>query len=168
MTMKEAYSLGVDAGYSAAIYTERGPSETWEEAAYESEINARQYAGHFSEDLRTESQWDAYERGVTAGIRRGLKARGVKEEETKMRKNVTYVTSGIQSFHFPKAKWILAEAKRWLKSHGYKTGQRVDEPHFVEYRFRQEPPGKFKRTWKVSVRSRTFRKILYMLRGHLK
>lgn len=84
------------------------------------------------------------------------------------RRNVTYVTSGIQSFHFPKAKWTLAEAKRWLTSHGYKTGRRVDEPHFVEYRFRQEDPKKFKRIWKVAVRSRTFRKTLYMLRGRLK
>ena len=74
--VKEAYSLGREAGYSAAVdMEEKGSGETWEEAAYESEDNARQYAGHYSEDLRTDAEWDAYERGVVKGITKGIKAR---------------------------------------------------------------------------------------------
>jgi hypothetical protein len=103
MTKQEIRQRGIDAGYQAAIYTEVSDSdreqagcicieaeditdqaecaECISAAAYESEQNARSYspfehlAHAINESRDPESQWDAYDAGVEAGIKRGIEAR---------------------------------------------------------------------------------------------
>lgn len=47
----------------------------------------------------------------------------------------------VQSLIFPRDKWTKAEARTWLKSHGYKS-RSVDETS-QSWRFRQEDPDQF-------------------------
>ncbi len=49
----------------------------------------------------------------------------------------------IQTIVFPKSKWTLARARRWLSEHDFKTPA-VDETT-NSYRFRQQSPGQFAR-----------------------
>ncbi len=95
MTKQEVYQRGIQAGYEAAIYTEVSEDdqqaccacEDSEEcadclgqAAYESEKNARQYSpfeflAHAIKSRDPLAQWEAYDKGVSAGIKRGIKQR---------------------------------------------------------------------------------------------
>lgn len=48
----------------------------------------------------------------------------------------------IQSVRFPKNNFTLKQARKWVKSHGYRTtwrGKGVDETE-NQYRFRQKSP----------------------------
>ena len=92
MNKRDAAEFGRDRGYEAAIYCEVGPRDKREagcgcadgkvcsdcltEAAFEAEINAREYAGHI-DDMQGASlaAWDAYDNGVARGIADGIKAR---------------------------------------------------------------------------------------------
>ncbi len=49
----------------------------------------------------------------------------------------------IQTIVFPKTKWTLARARRWLGEHDFRSGG-VDETE-NSYRFRQQDPAKFER-----------------------
>lgn len=49
----------------------------------------------------------------------------------------------IQTIIFPKTKWTLARARKWLADHDF-TDEKVDETE-NSYRFRQAPPGQFVR-----------------------
>lgn len=87
MTKQEVYNKGYRNGYNAAIYTQISPNENILEAVAESELNARQYspfeifASAVNRQSNTEELWDSYENGVNAGIKIGLKDRGVAETE---------------------------------------------------------------------------------------
>ena len=97
MNCRDAYSEGFDRGHEAALYCEVGESdkenaccdccgtdkecdECRTQAAYSAEDNSRSYspfeflAHDLNEDEdRSEMLWDWYDRGVTAGIKAGLK-----------------------------------------------------------------------------------------------
>ena len=98
MNQKQAFQLGKRAGYNAAIYTEVSEGnkrdatnchcDDWEccadclsVAAYESEQNARDFspfeftAHEINTGRNPEGQWDAYDNGVEAGIKAGIKKR---------------------------------------------------------------------------------------------
>lgn len=85
MNKRDAYGIGYENGYEAGQYAEFEDGEIPLEACLEAEANARQYspfeltaseinlAGDRSDEL-----WAAYDRGVLAGIKAGLKDRGIK------------------------------------------------------------------------------------------
>jgi hypothetical protein len=82
--VRRAYRVGKATGYEAALYAEWDgfdPSSL-EQSAYEAEEHARQYSPfeHFAAELNSAGEysddlWDAYERGVAAGIDEGMKER---------------------------------------------------------------------------------------------
>lgn len=98
MNQKEAREHGRDAGLAAAKYTEASPEDKREagcdcadgqechecltRAAFESESNARQYSPweFLAHDInssgdRSEGLWEAYDKGVEVGIRKGVRER---------------------------------------------------------------------------------------------
>lgn len=95
MTAQQAYNDGYNNGYSAGKYTDVGADDKKQAgcecgekqicrecvtaAAYESEVNARQYspfefiAHDMNEDeKRSDMLWERYDRGVAAGIKYAL------------------------------------------------------------------------------------------------
>lgn len=102
MTKREAYEEGREQGHSAALYTKIGDSDRREagcdhasgecrecltSAAFESEQNARQsspweFLAHDINDDEDHSEglWDAYDKGVAVGVKRGVRERLRKEE----------------------------------------------------------------------------------------
>lgn len=100
MNQREAREYGIEQGSAAIRYCEVSDIDQREancecgetskaacedclaSAAYESEQNARQYSPFefFANDInesgdRADGLWEAYNKGVSIGIRRGLKAR---------------------------------------------------------------------------------------------
>lgn len=97
MNQKQAFQLGKRAGCNAAIYTEVADSdrnhaccdcedeqecaECISSAAYECEQNARDFtpfeftAHEINTGRNPEGQWEAYDNGVEAGIKAGIKKR---------------------------------------------------------------------------------------------
>ncbi len=101
MNQKQAFQLGKRAGYDAAIYTEVDDfdrkearcggdcdcmpdeecAECISQAAWLSEQNAREYspfeftAHEINAGRNPEGQWEAYNQGVEAGIKLGIKKR---------------------------------------------------------------------------------------------
>jgi hypothetical protein len=83
MNKKEAYQEGFDRGYEAATYCEvEDGDEDKESAAFEAEENARQYSPFefLAHDInetgdRADGLWEAYDKGVAAGIKAALKGK---------------------------------------------------------------------------------------------
>lgn len=86
LNAKEAYDAGRDEGYNAAVYGEFEPGATRDDMAseaFEIESNARQYAGHPTYEIESDAAWEAYDRGVGVGIKKGLAERFGKPRKTK-------------------------------------------------------------------------------------
>lgn len=86
LNAREAYDAGRDEGYNAAVYGEFEPGASRDDMmseAYEIESNARQYAGHPTYEIESDAAWDAYERGVGVGIKKGLAERFPTPRKTK-------------------------------------------------------------------------------------
>ena len=85
MKCQDAYNKGYDCGFQAAIYTDYDSEmdESLESAAYDSELNARDFSpwefiAHEINDNteeRSEQLWEWYDKGVTAGIKAGIRVR---------------------------------------------------------------------------------------------
>lgn len=87
MNAKQAYEAGKHQGFSAVIYGEYGPDMDRDEImgeAYEVEQNSRQYADHPSYDIRSDAAWEAYDRGVSVGIKQGYASRFGKKRAKKV------------------------------------------------------------------------------------
>ena len=90
MNKKDARAEGEDRGYSAGIYGTEGfkTEDEFFSMAYESEDNARQVSPFefFAHDVnecedRADGLWEAYDEGVTAGIKKAWKERGKVDED---------------------------------------------------------------------------------------
>lgn len=82
MNLKEAYQEGFDRGYEAGLFCEVEEGEDKEAAAFEAEDTSRQFSPFefFAHDVnecgdRTEGLWEAYDKGVSAGIKSALKGK---------------------------------------------------------------------------------------------
>ena len=84
MNKKDAYREGVDQGTAAAeaVILEHEAGENLEDAAFEAEELNRQYSPFefFAHDVndcgdRAEGLWEAYDKGVAAGIKAALKGK---------------------------------------------------------------------------------------------
>lgn len=80
MNQKEAYAHGYDRGIEAATYCEVAEGEDFESAAFDSEMNSRDFSPFefFAHDVnetgdRSEGCWEAYDNGVAAGIRAAIR-----------------------------------------------------------------------------------------------
>ena len=90
MNAREAYAAGTHQGFSAVIYGEfeKGMNrDEIEGEAFEAEANSRQFADHPSYEIKTDAAWEAYDRGVSVGIKQGYAARFGKKRAKKAVKN---------------------------------------------------------------------------------
>ena len=90
MTKKDARLEGTDRGYEAGAYGTEGfkNKEEFFDMAFESEDNSRQFSPFefFAHDVndsgdRPDGLWEAYDEGVTAGIKKAWKERGKVDED---------------------------------------------------------------------------------------
>lgn len=84
MTKKEAYEAGRDIGYEIAMDADFDDDMTFDEMeseAYEIEENARQFSPweFLAHDINSsrypDELWEEYDRGVSVGVRKGLRKR---------------------------------------------------------------------------------------------
>jgi hypothetical protein len=87
MNKKDLFAQGKESGYNVARYNNEMNPENWnnsdiekfESDCYEAESNSRQYspfeflAHDINECHNSDSLWDAYDNGITAGIQKYVK-----------------------------------------------------------------------------------------------